>query len=211
MNNSVKFKVEQNVGFIEFDQPDSKVNVLNTRTMIEIENILGQIEKEQNLKGVIITSAKENIFIAGADIKEIENITDVSEGENKSITGQKIFNKLEGLRIPTIAVINGAALGGGLELAMACKYRVGTFNEKIKLGLPEVQLGILPGFGGTYRLPKLVGLKKSLDMILTGKTVSSSAGLKAGLLDRLYPEKILISETLNFLNEIIEKKVAVRK
>ncbi|MEK6647047.1 MAG: 3-hydroxyacyl-CoA dehydrogenase NAD-binding domain-containing protein [Candidatus Firestonebacteria bacterium] len=210
MDNSVKLRIEQEIAFIEFDTPDSKVNILNAQTITEFEHILDELSGK-NVKGIIIASKKENIFIAGADIKEIENITAISDGENKSILGQKIFDKLESFAVPTIAAIDGTVLGGGLELVLACKYRTASFNEKIRLGLPEVQLGILPGFGGTYRLPKLVGLKTALDLILTGKTISSQNALKIGLVDKLYPQKILISETIKFLNGILLKNCIRKK
>src|SRR5208283_53371 len=150
-----------------FDQPDSKVNVLNSVTLLAFDKILDGLNGK-NLKALVIQSAKKDIFIAGADIKEIENITEVADGKAKAQAGQRVMDKLEDLAFPTVAVIDGVALGGGCELALACRYRIMTFNDKIRIGLPEVNLGFIPGFGGTYRLPRLVGLQQALTMIISG-------------------------------------------
>jgi len=158
------------------------------------------------LKALVILSSKPNVFIAGADIKEIEGICEVSDGQAKSNAGQDVLNKLEDLEIPTIAVIDGVALGGGCELVLACDYRIATFNEKVKIGLPEVNLGFIPGFGGTYRLPRLVGLAQGMKMILTAKPVDAKKALKIGLVDRLLPQKGLFNQVRCFIDEIIAGK-----
>ena len=199
---AIVYKEENNIAFITFDQPDSKVNVLSSAVLTEFEHILDQFKNTSSLKAVVIQSAKKDIFIAGADIKEIENITQVADGKTKAEAGQRIFNKLEDLPTPTIAVIDGAALGGGCELAIACRYRIATFNDKIRIGLPEVNLGFVPGFGGTYRLPRLLGLQGALKIILAGSSVDSKAAFKMGLVDRLYPQQGLSQRVLEFVNEI---------
>jgi len=199
---AISYKEENNVAFITFDQPDSKVNVLNTATLLELEAILDQFKGQSSLKAVIFQSAKKDIFIAGADIKEIENITEISDGKSKSQAGQRIFNKLEDLPTPTIAVIDGVALGGGCELALACRWRIATFNEKIRIGVPEVNLGFVPGFGGTYRLPRLLGLQGALKLILSGTPADAKTALKMGLVDRLYPQEGLSKRLLDFVQEI---------
>lgn len=186
---SVFYTVENNVGTILFDQKDKKVNVLTRETLTRLGTILDEISRNPQLTAVLVRSAKKDIFIAGADIREIEGITDPAEGEEKARYGQDIFNKLEDLPVPTVAMIDGVALGGGCELALACDYRVATFNEKVRIGLPEVTLGILPGFGGTYRLPRLIGLPQALTLILTGKPVDGKKALKIGLVDQLIPQK----------------------
>jgi len=177
MSSILKLRIDKEFAIIEFDQPDSKVNVLSAQVMKDLEEVIAQLEGRGDLKGLCIVSEKPDIFIAGADIKEIENITLKAEAEVKAKEGQKILNTLEKLSIPSIALINGACLGGGLELALACDYRLSCFGDKIKLGLPEVKLGIIPGFGGTKRLPRLVGLLKGVQLITSGSP--DSGGLNA--------------------------------
>jgi 3-hydroxyacyl-CoA dehydrogenase/enoyl-CoA hydratase/3-hydroxybutyryl-CoA epimerase len=198
---SVFYKEEANIGTITFDQPDSKVNVLNSATLVTFDKMLDEL-KGKNLKALIIQSAKKDIFIAGADIKEIENITEIADGKAKAQAGQRVMDKLEDLPYPTVAVLDGVALGGGCELALACRYRVMTFNDRIRIGLPEVNLGFVPGFGGTYRLPRLVGLQQGLKMIVSGNPINSSAAFKCGLADRLYPSVGLSERVREFVEEI---------
>ncbi|MBI4309545.1 MAG: enoyl-CoA hydratase/isomerase family protein [Candidatus Omnitrophica bacterium] len=200
---SVYYKEEGNIGTITFDAPDSKVNVLSSPVIAAFEKILDEFKNTSAIKAVVIQSAKNGIFIAGADIKEIENITAVSDGKAKSQAGQRVLNKIEDLPLPTVAVIDGAALGGGCELALACRYRVATFNDKVRIGLPEVNLGFVPGFGGTYRLPRLIGLQAALKLILSGNPVNANAALKMGLVDRLYPQAALIERIKELIAEII--------
>ncbi len=201
---AVYFKQENNIGYVTFDAPDSKVNVLNSAVIVAFDKILDEL-KPKSLKAVVISSAKKDIFIAGADIKEIENITEIPDGKVKAQAGQNVFNKLEDLPYPSVAVIDGAALGGGCELALACRYRIATFSDKVRIGLPEVNLGFVPGFGGTYRLPKLVGLQGALKIILSGNPVNATAALKMGLVDRLYPQKDLNVRVVEFVEEIFPK------
>src|SRR3990167_7399362 len=167
---TLNLKIQDEIAFIEFDQPYSKVNVLNTSAMQELDSILGQLAggAHPDVKALLITSKKDGIFIAGADIKEIEVINTVAEAKEKAEKGKEILFKLAELKLVTMAVINGACLGGGLELALACNYRVAGLTNKIKIGLPEVKLGIIPGFGGTQRLPRVIGLTKAVSMILGG-------------------------------------------
>lgn len=200
---SIVYKVQKGIGTVTFDTPDSKVNILTAETLKRLDAIIDEIRNNSaNLEAVLLVSAKQDIFIAGADIKEIDGITSREEGMEKALAGQDIFNKLEDLPVPTIAVIDGVALGGGCELALACRYRVATFNEKVSIGLPEVNLGILPGFGGTYRLPRLVGLTESLSMILPGKTVDAQKALRIGLVDRLIPQRGMEGFLAEFVNEV---------
>ncbi len=199
------YKEENNIAFITFDQADSKVNVLDSKTLIEFEHILDQFKNTSALKAIVIQSAKKDIFIAGADIKEIENITDFALGKTAAQAGQRIFNKLEDLPTPTIALIDGAALGGGCELALACRYRIATFSDKVRIGLPEVNLGFVPGFGGTYRLPRLVGLQGALKIILAGSSVDGKTALRMGLVDRIYPQAGLSQRVVEFVQEITAK------
>ena len=197
---ALNLKIENKIAILEFDTPDSKVNVLNTSTMRELSEILDRLKStpEEEAQALVITSLKDGIFIAGADIKEIENITSVEEARDKAEKGKAILRDLSGLKIVTVAAINGACLGGGLELALACKYRVASFSERVKIGLPEVKLGVIPGFGGTQRLPRLVGLSRALTMILTGQIISGKNALRYKLLDRLFPEVNLVHDSIEF-------------
>jgi len=207
MASLLKLRIENNFAVIEFDQPDAKVNVLSSLSLSELQEIIRQLGKRKDLSGAFITSAKPDIFIAGADIKEIENITVVSDAEAKAKAGQDILNELEKLHFPTVALINGACLGGGLELALACDYRLAAFGDKVKLGLPEVKLGIISGFGGTKRLPRLVGLRKGLELILSGDAIGGNEALKIGLVDGLYSQNRLLEEGI----ELLKQKQAKRK
>ena len=199
---AILYKEENGIASITFDQPDSKVNILSSSVLLELDKILDQLNNQSALKAIVIQSAKKDIFIAGADIKEIETISETSDGKSKSQMGQRILNKLEDLPVATIAVIDGAALGGGCELALACRWRVATFSDKVRIGLPEVNLGIVPGFGGTYRLPKILGLQNALKIILSGVPVDANTALKMGLVDRLYPQTGLADRLLEFVDEI---------
>jgi 3-hydroxyacyl-CoA dehydrogenase/enoyl-CoA hydratase/3-hydroxybutyryl-CoA epimerase len=202
---SVQYKEESAIGFVIFDNPDAKVNVLNANTIRRLDVILDEIRRKNSVKAVVIKSVKKDVFVAGADIKEIEAITDVADAKVKAQAGQNLFNKIEDLPVPTVAVIDGVALGGGCELALACLYRVATFSDKVKIGLPEVNLGFVPGFGGTFRLPRLLGLSQALKLILTGKPIGGVAALKAGLVDALFPQSTLEADLNDFLQKIIKE------
>lgn len=202
---SVHFYQEDKIGYIEFNDPEAKVNILSAAVLKRLDTIINEIAKSP-LTALVILSKKKDVFIAGADIKEIEQITDPKEGVAKAKAGQDIFNKIEDLKYPTIALIDGVALGGGCELLLACQYRVATFNPKVSIGLPEVNLGFVPGFGGTYRLPRIVGLEEGLKMILTGKPVNAEKALKIGLVDRLITQASQKSELSQFITDIQQKK-----
>ncbi len=209
----VFYKEENDIGTITFDNPDVKVNVLTSDVITRFDGILNTL-KDKKIKALIIQSAKKDVFIAGADIKEIENIVEVPDGKKKAQAGQNVFNKLEDLPFPTVAVVDGVALGGGCELALACRYRIATFSDKVKIGLPEVNLGFVPGFGGTYRLPRLVGLQGALKLILSGNPVSAESAFRMGLFDRLYPQAGLQRGVAEFVKEIAaqpEKRIFRRK
>jgi 3-hydroxyacyl-CoA dehydrogenase / enoyl-CoA hydratase / 3-hydroxybutyryl-CoA epimerase len=179
-------EINQNIATLTFDLENEKINKLSFEILKEFKEILNTIENDSSIKALVIDSAKKNIFIAGADIKEIEKLKDEKEVYEALMEVHEIFNKLENLTIPTIAYINGACMGGGLELALACKYRVLSTNEKTKLAFPEIKLGIFPGFAGTIRAPKLIGLVNALDLILTGKTIDAKKAYKLGLADMIF-------------------------
>jgi 3-hydroxyacyl-CoA dehydrogenase/enoyl-CoA hydratase/3-hydroxybutyryl-CoA epimerase len=211
--NVLNLKIDKKIAILEIDQPNSKVNVLNTETMRELEQILDELsyKAQSEVKALIIASKKEGVFIAGADIKEIERINSKEEAKEKAEKGKQILNKLHQLDLISVAMINGVCLGGGLELALACKYRLASFSDKVKIGLPEVKLGLLPGWSGTQRLPRLIGLLPALNMIVTGQIISGKEALKYGLVDRLFSEVTLLSETINFVQELLEKKIQIKR
>jgi 3-hydroxyacyl-CoA dehydrogenase / enoyl-CoA hydratase / 3-hydroxybutyryl-CoA epimerase len=181
-------EINQNIATLVFDLENEKINKLSFEILREFDEILNQIKDDTSIKALVIDSAKKNIFIAGADIKEIEKLKDEKEVYEALIEVHEIFNKLENLPFPTIAYINGACMGGGLELALACKYRVLSTSEKTKLAFPEIKLGIFPGFAGTIRAPKLIGLVNALDLILTGKTVDAKKAYKLKLADAIFDD-----------------------
>ena len=178
---------QEGIGTLVFDMPGEKVNKLTSDVMGQLDKQLSLLSGYSTLRVLIIRSGKPGMFIAGADISEIETINDIAQGEQKSVMGQSIFNKLAALPFPTIAAIEGVALGGGLELALACTFRVASDHERVQLGLPEVNLGIMPGFGGTQRLPRLIGLEDGLPMILSGSTLDGMRAVKKKLVDACYP------------------------
>jgi 3-hydroxyacyl-CoA dehydrogenase / enoyl-CoA hydratase / 3-hydroxybutyryl-CoA epimerase len=179
-------EINQNIATLTFDLENEKINKLSFEILKEFKEILNTIENDSSIKALVIDSAKKDIFIAGADIKEIEKLKDEKDVYEALMEVHEIFNKLENLTIPTIAYINGACMGGGLELVLACKYRVLSTNEKTKLAFPEIKLGIFPGFAGTIRAPKLIGLVNALDLILTGKTIDAKKAYKLGLADMIF-------------------------
>jgi 3-hydroxyacyl-CoA dehydrogenase / enoyl-CoA hydratase / 3-hydroxybutyryl-CoA epimerase len=180
----------EGIAWVVFDDPESKVNVLGFDQMQRLDGALDELSKRKP-KAVVFVSAKPGIFIAGADIKELEKIRDASHGQQLSREGHRIFAKIERLGVPTVAAIDGACLGGGCELALACRYRVATDNPKTQIGLPEVQLGIIPGWGGTQRLPRLIGLRAALDIICAGKSVKADKARRIGLVDATVPYVVL--------------------
>ena len=183
---------DDGVGVITMDIFGESMNVLKAEFADEIAAVLDEVRTNKSIKGLVIISGKPDSFIAGADISMLDKCKTAAEATAIASMGQRMFNELEKLHIPLIAAIHGPCLGGGLELAMACHGRVATDDNKTVLGLPEVQLGLLPGSGGTQRLPKLVGLQKALDMMLTGKQLRAVQAKKAGLVDVVVPRSILL-------------------
>lgn len=183
---------DDKVAVITMDIPGESMNVLKASFADEIDAMLKQLANDSTLKGVVFISGKKDSFIAGADISMLDACQTAEQAETIAAMGQQMFDRLEQLRLPVVAAIHGPCLGGGLELAMACHARVASSSPKTVLGLPEVQLGLLPGSGGTQRLPKLVGVQKALDMILTGKQLRAAQAKKLGLVDEVVPESILL-------------------
>ncbi len=194
---------ERGIVTLLFDTPEKAVNVLCFDALYELEQCLKEMQGDKKIKALFIESAKESIFIAGADIKEIKAFKDDAEIREKLSRGQEIFNLLENLPFPTVAVIDGACLGGGLELAMACDYRLATNDAHTRLGLVEVSLGIIPGLGGTQRLPKLVGFSKAIELIAGSKRLKGDKALKLGLVDASVPSGYLDFKKEEFIKEIL--------
>lgn len=185
---NITLEIKQNIATIIFDLENEKINKLSFDVLKEFDEKLDIIKNDPSIKALLIDSAKKDIFIAGADIKEIEKLKDEKEVYEALMEVHEIFNKLENLTIPTIAYINGACMGGGLELALACKYRVLSTNPKTKLAFPEIKLGIFPGFAGTIRTPKIIGLVNALDLILTGKVIDAKKAYKINLADVIFDD-----------------------
>jgi 3-hydroxyacyl-CoA dehydrogenase/enoyl-CoA hydratase/3-hydroxybutyryl-CoA epimerase len=203
-------EVKQNgLALLTLDLKDSKVNILTSEVMTQLDQLLDEVRVDSRIKVLIFMSGKEDNFIAGADVQEIKDVTDPEEGTQKARMGQAIFQKINDLPFPVIAAIQGACVGGGLELALACHFRLAKDHPKTKLGLPEVRLGILPGFGGTQRLPRLIGIQRALDLILTGKLINAKRAYKMGLVDKLiskqYPHSFLKAAAEEFALEILRK------
>lgn len=181
-----------NICWIYADKQDASVNTLNEEVVNEFSQIIDHLTAETNHKGIIITSAKKQGFIAGADIAEFTRFKDIEQATAVLLLGQQIFAKLEALPVPTVAMIDGFCLGGGLELSLACHYRIAEESAKTRIGLPEVKLGIHPGWGGTVRLPRLIGGLNAMELILSGRTVSGKAAAKLGIVDVAVPRRQLV-------------------
>ena len=178
---------------IRFDAPDEKVNLLTEALLTRLNAILGDIEagcRDGTIRAVILTSGRPGVFLAGADVKAFVAVAqqgDPVAAAAKARVGQEIFTRLAALPVPTVAAINGACLGGGFELALACTSRVAGDGPEVSMGLPEVRLGLIPGWGGTQRLPRLVGASRALDLILTGRSLTGRKALKLGVVDAVVP------------------------
>ena len=180
------------VGIVWIDVPGQKVNTLSARMMPHFERAFTAARADASLRALVIASGKEKGFIAGADIGDLNDVTTAADGARLSRDGQAAMDRIAGLGVPTVAAIHGDCLGGGLELALACSARVATDSKRTKLATPEVMLGLLPGAGGTVRLPELIGLTGALDMMLTGRNIRAAKALKMGLVDRVVPPNQLM-------------------
>lgn len=198
-------KKEDGIGILYFDLPGEKINKFSTPVVKELEEWVEKL-KNENLKCLLIISKKKNIFIAGADINEIKNYTDPELGYQTGLRGQKVFENISKLPFPTIAVIDGACMGGGTELSLACTYRLASDNPATKIAMPEVNLGILPGWGGTQRLPRLIGLQRSLDIILTGKNLNAKRAYRNSVIDKIIAAEWVEEHAIEFAGEILAGK-----
>lgn len=195
------FEKKENIAFITINRPD-KLNALNKETLNEISQVFDEIENDDEIKGIIITGSGEKAFVAGADILEISTLDNIS-GTEFALEGQEVFNKIDQCSKPVIAAVNGFALGGGCELALACHIRYA--SENAKFGQPEVNLGIIPGFGGTQRLPRIIGKGRALELLMSGNMIDAEEAYRIGLVNKIFPQSELIPESVKLLQTIMSK------
>lgn len=195
---NILISTENNIATITINRP-TKLNALNAATISDLHKAFKTVGKNNEIRVIILTGSGEKAFVAGADISEFSSFS-IEEGTQLAAEGQeKLFDFIENLKTPVIAAINGFALGGGLELAMACHFRVASDNAK--MGLPEVSLGLIPGYGGTQRLPQLIGKGRAMEMIMTAGMISAEDGYRAGLVNHVVPP----AELLEFCTGIAQK------
>jgi enoyl-CoA hydratase len=192
-------EIRDGVAVVTVNRPD-KLNALSDRTMEELGRAFAALAEDAAVRGVILTGAGEKAFVAGADIGELATQSPV-EGRERSIRGQRVLDSIENLGKPVVAAVNGFALGGGCELALACHVRVA--SEGARMGTPEVKLGIMCGYGGTQRLPRLVGKGRALEMLLTGEMVDAQEALRIGLVNRVVPKEKLLAEAEALLRKML--------
>ena len=198
MNNIHREIVDGKFCVLRFDQADAGANVFNLETLGELDEHIRAIADDRAIEGVVLISAKDRIFHAGADLHALQKWNDAEVGKFIE-RGQEVFGHLAALKVPKVAAIHGACLGGGFEAALACDYRIATSDRVTKIGLPETKLGILPAWGGSTRLPKLVGVIRALDIILGGKTPAAKQALRYGMIDAIAPRELLLSAALKIL------------
>jgi len=205
--NNILIETRDGVAFVTVNRP-KVLNALNAETVGEIDAAFQALETDDGVYAVILTGTGEKAFVAGADINELARSTPLL-GRETALRGQKVLGRIERLQKPVIAAINGFALGGGLELALACHLRIAA--EEAKLGLPEVTLGIIPGYGGTQRLPRIVGEGRALEWILSGDMMTAAEAHRIGLVNRVVPRVELLSVSEAFARRIMANgPVAIR-
>jgi len=196
---NVRYEKKGSIAYVTIDRP-KVLNALNTPTWTDLHTAFEDVKKDASVRGVILTGAGDKAFIAGADISELANV-DAYDAEESSRFGQGVLDLIENLGKPVIAAINGFALGGGCETAMACTIRIAV--EHARFGQPEVKLGLLPGGGGTQRLPRLVGKGRALQLILTGETISAQEAYRIGLVNEVVPAADLMARAETILKHIL--------
>ena len=199
--NTILVSIKDRIAQITINRP-KKLNALNEETISELSLAFEKLEEDQRIKVIVLTGSGEKAFVAGADISEFSNFSE-QEGSLLARIGQeKLFNYIENLSKPVIAAINGFALGGGLELAMCCHFRIASDNAK--MGLPEVSLGVIPGYGGTQRLPQLVGKGKAMEMIMTAGMISAQEAKACALVNEVTTQEELLPTTQKIANKILK-------
>ncbi|MEJ2135386.1 MAG: enoyl-CoA hydratase-related protein [Desulfofustis sp.] len=194
-------EIDNNIGLVTVNRPKS-LNALNPETLIELEALFGELAQKDELTGVILTGAGDKAFVAGADISAMQDY-DVLAGRQFGRLGHRALNAVAALPQPVIGAINGFALGGGCELALACDIRI--CSENAKFGQPEVNLGVIPGFGGTQRLPRLVGTGQALELMLTGDMIDAQEACRIGLVNRVVAQDELIAHCFGIMEKIGQK------
>lgn len=201
------FETKNDIAYVTINRPD-KMNALNAETMLELDAAFERIKHEAAARAVILTGAGEKAFVAGADIEELASLKPV-EATELAASSNKILSRIEHFHIPVIAAVNGFCLGGGNELAMACHLRWAA--ENAKFGQPEVGLGIICGYGGTQRLPRLIGKGRAIELAISGEMISAQEAWRIGLVNRVVPRQELISSCNSFLRNVFKKgPVAVK-
>jgi enoyl-CoA hydratase len=198
---NAKYSVEERIGVITIDHPP--VNAFNAQTMHDLDAALAMASEDAEVKVIVITGAGQMAFIAGADINEINQIRDPEHAGELLRAGHAVFDKIEISRKPVIAAINGVCLGGGLEMAMACHLRVA--GDRARLGQPEINLGVIPGWGGTQRLSRIVGPSKAAEMILTGDPITAQEAYRLGLVNKVVPMGDVLKEAKGLARKIASK------
>ena len=199
------------VAVITIDLPGEPVNKVTASLRVEFTEVFERIAADPTVKGVVLATGKADTWLAGADIDEFLTLRTAAEGEALSSSGQALLARLEEMNVPVVAAIHGACLGGGLETALACRYRIASDHPKTVLALPEVQLGLVPGAGGTQRLPKLIGLQRSLDMILTSRNVRAKKAFQMGLVDELVHPAILLEVAIDRARKLAAGTLEVQR
>lgn len=195
------YRVENNIATITINRPD-KLNALNYETLAELDSVIEHVKNDEKVYVVIITGAGEKAFVAGADIKELSKL-DSKKAIEFSQFGQSVFDKIENMDKPVIAAVNGFALGGGCELALACHIRLS--SDKARFGQPEVNLGVIPGYGGTQRLARQINKGRAFEYILTGDMIPSNDAFRIGLVNRVYASDELMPKAIEMAQKIISK------
>jgi len=198
---NILFEIKNHTALVTINRPD-KLNALNGQTINELEDVFQSIKNNSEIFTVVIIGSGEKAFVAGADIAELNKL-DVMSAKEFSEKGNRVFRSIETLDKPVIAAVNGFALGGGCELALACHIRLA--SENAKFGQPEVNLGIIPGYGGTQRLARLVNSARALEMILTGDMVSAEEALRIGLVNKVFSQADLLNKALELAEKISSK------
>lgn len=208
MNKTVLLDVKDHIGYITINRPEA-LNALSSQVLKDLNDVLETVEQSDAIRVVILTGAGEKSFVAGADIKEMDTMTPTEAFEYMTYANDT-FSRLEHLRQPTIAAINGYALGGGMELALSTDIRLG--HEKILLGFPEVTLGIIPGFAGTQRMSRLIGVSRAKELIFTARNIKGAEALELGIINRLVEAENLLEEAENLAKAIMKNApLAVEK
>ena len=197
MYQTIRYEKKDGIGIATINRPEA-LNALNSQVISDLEALIGEVEKDGDLRAFILTGEGRS-FVAGADIGE-QKPMDVGQGRKWGQRGSALFRRIEKLEIPTIAAVNGFALGGGCELAMSCDIRV--CSDNAVFGQPEVGLGITPGFGGTQRLPRIVGISKAMELILTAKVIGAAEAKEIGLVSAVYPPEELMDKAMELANAI---------